>query len=79
MEVNQEYLQNMLKEIKESGSDTVTYEELEAKLEKTDITPEQNAELYKYLENNGVKSSIRSKRTIARCTNPSATWRWTIR
>lgn len=55
MEVNQEYLQNMLKEIKESGNDTVTYEELEAKLEKTDITPEQNAELYKYLENNGIK------------------------
>ena len=55
MEVNQEYLQNMLKEIKESGNDTVTYEELEAKLEKTDITPEQNAELYKYLESNGIK------------------------
>ena len=55
MEVNQEYLQNMLKEIKESGNDTVTYEELDAKLEKTDITPEQNAELYKYLENNGIK------------------------
>lgn len=55
MEVNQEYLQNMLKEVKESGNDTVTYEELEAKLEKTDITPEQNAELYKYLENNGIK------------------------
>lgn len=55
MEVNQEYLQNMLKEVKESGNDTVTYEDLEAKLEKADLTPEQNAELYKYLENNGIK------------------------
>lgn len=55
MEVNQEYLQNMLKEVKESGNDAVTYEDLEAKLEKADLTPEQNAELYKYLENNGIK------------------------
>ncbi len=55
MEVNQEYFQSLLAEFKKSGSDTVTYEELESKLEKTELTAEQNAELYKYLESNGIK------------------------
>lgn len=55
MEVNQEYFQSLLTEFKKSGSDTVTYEELESKLEKTELTAEQNAELYKYLESNGIK------------------------
>lgn len=45
----------MLNEVKTNGSDSVTFDELEAKLEKLELTPEQNAELYKFLENNGLK------------------------
>ncbi len=55
MEVTQEFMQNLLNEVKTNGSDSVTFDELEAKLEKLELTPEQNAELYKFLENNGLK------------------------
>ncbi len=55
MVVNQNFLQNMLDEIKSTGTNRITFDELEAKLEKISLTAEQNAELYRYLEENGVK------------------------
>ena len=55
MEIDQQYLQNLLADVKSGGVTKITYEELESRLEKTDITPEQNAEIYRYLEENGIK------------------------
>ena len=60
MEITQQYLQNLLDDINKgdeakNGDIKITYEELESRLEKTDLTPEQNAEIYRYLEENGVK------------------------
>ncbi|MBQ3067300.1 MAG: RNA polymerase sigma factor RpoD [Clostridia bacterium] len=56
MELTQALLQGLLKEIKDTGSQNITYDELESKLEKfRDLTPEQNAEIYKFLEDNGIK------------------------
>ena len=66
MEITQQYLQNLLADIKsadssnsdedkKSGVTKISYEDLESRLEKTDLTPEQNAEIYRYLEENGVK------------------------
>ena len=55
MVINQAFLDNMLQEVKTGGNTKVTYDELEAKLEKVSLTAEQNAELYRYLEENGVK------------------------
>ena len=55
MELTQQYLQNLLADVKSGGTNKISYEELESRLEKTDITPEQNAEIYKFLEENGIK------------------------
>ena len=55
MEITQQYLQNLLDDVKSGGVTKISYEDLESRLEKTDITPEQNAEIYKYLEQNGIK------------------------
>ena len=55
MEITQQYLQNLLEDVKSGGVTKISYEDLESRLEKTDITPEQNAEIYKYLEQNGIK------------------------
>lgn len=54
MEITQDFLQNLLSEVK-NDTGKVTYEELENKLEKLDLSAEQNAEIYKFLENNGMK------------------------
>ncbi len=54
MEITQDFLKNLLSEVKNDTS-KVTYEELENKLEKLDLSAEQNAEIYRYLENNGLK------------------------
>lgn len=54
MEVTQNFLQGLLEEFK--GSDgKVTLEEVEVKLEKLDLSAEQNAEIYRFLEQNGIK------------------------
>ncbi len=56
MEVNQTFFQEVLDEIKTKGGNRITFDELEAKLENVKgITAEENAELYRYLEENGVK------------------------
>ena len=55
MEITQKYLQDLLADVKSGGVTKISYEELESRLEKTDLTPEQNAEIYRYLEDNGVK------------------------
>lgn len=55
MEVTQTFLQTLLDDIKNNGNNRITFDELEAKLEKLTLTAEQNAELYRYLEENGVK------------------------
>lgn len=55
MELTQNYLQSLVAEIKTGGVDKITFEDLETRLEKLDLTPEQNAEIYKFLEDNGVK------------------------
>lgn len=55
MEVTQTFLQTLLDDGKNNGNNRITFDELEAKLEKLTLTPEQNAELYRYLEENGVK------------------------
>ena len=55
MEVTQTFLQTLLDDVKNNGNNRITFVELEAKLEKLTLTAEQNAELYRYLEENGVK------------------------
>lgn len=55
MEVTQTFLQTLLDDVKNNGNNRITFDELEAKLEKLTLTLEQNAELYRYLEENGVK------------------------
>ena len=55
MEITQKYLQDLLDDVKSGGVTKISYEDLESRLEKTDLTPEQNAEIYRYLEQNGVK------------------------
>ena len=55
MELTQTYLQGLLHELKTSDIGKASFEELESKLEKLELTPEQNAEIYKYLEEHGVK------------------------
>lgn len=55
MEITQNYLQNLLEDVKSGGVSKISYEDLESRLEKTDLTPEQNAEIYRYLEQNGIK------------------------
>ena len=55
MEVTRIFLQTLLDDVKNNGNNRITFDELEAKLEKLTLTAEQNAELYRYLEENGVK------------------------
>ena len=55
MEITQKYLQDLLDDVKSGGVTKISYEDLESRLEKTDLTPEQNAEIYRYLEDNGIK------------------------
>ncbi len=55
MELTQDFLKGLLEEIKSTGTDKVTFEELEVKLEKIQLNADQNAEIYKYLETNGIK------------------------
>ena len=55
MELTQQYLQNLLDDVKSGGVTKISYEDVESRLEKADLTPEQNAEIYKYLEQNGIK------------------------
>ena len=55
MELTQKYLQDLLNDVKSGGVTKISFEELESRLEKTDFTAEQNAEIYRYLEDNGVK------------------------
>lgn len=55
MEITQKYLQDLLDDIKSGDVTKISYEDLESRLEKTDLTPEQNAEIYRYLEQNGIK------------------------
>ena len=55
MEITQKYLQDLLDDIKTGGVTKISYEDLDARLEHTDLTPEQNAEIYRYLEQNGIK------------------------
>ncbi len=54
MNITQDFLQKLLDEVK-GDTNKVTYEELENKLEKLELTAEQNAEIYRYLEENGIK------------------------
>ena len=55
MEITQKYLQDLLNDVKKDGVTKITYDELESRLEKTDLTPEQNAEIYRFLEENGLE------------------------
>ncbi len=55
MELTQTYLKTLCDEIKTGGNDKISFEDLDSKLEKLELTAEQNAEIYKYLETNGVK------------------------
>ena len=54
MELTQDFLKGILEDIKNTGSTKVTFDELEIKLEKLDLNADQNAEIYKYLETNGI-------------------------
>ena len=54
MEITQKFLQDLYQEVK-NDSNKVTFEELENKLEKLELSAEQNAEIYRYLEENGLK------------------------
>ena len=54
MELTQIFLQGLYEDVK-NESNKVTFEELENKLEKLDLSPEQNAEIYRYLEEKGIK------------------------
>lgn len=55
MEITQTYLETLLNELKSSGTGKVSFDELESKLEKLELNAEQNAEIYRYLEENGIK------------------------
>lgn len=54
MEITQNFLQSLLSEVK-NDANKVTFEELENRLEKLELSAEQNAEIYRYLEENGIK------------------------
>lgn len=54
MDSFEKFLEQVVDDFKKLNTSTVTYEEVEAKLEKTDLSPEQNAEIYKALESNGI-------------------------
>ena len=54
MELTQYFLKGILEDIKHNGATKITFDELEIKLEKLDLTADQNAEIYKFLETNGI-------------------------
>ncbi len=54
MESFEKFLEQVVDDLKKLNTSTVTYEEVEAKLGKADLSPEQNAEIYKALESNGI-------------------------
>ena len=54
MDSFEKFLEQVVDDFKKLNTSTVTYEEVEAKLEKADLSPEQNAEIYKALESNGI-------------------------
>ena len=55
MEITQTFLEELLADVKKSNTNKVTFEELESKLEKVTLSPEQNAEIYRFLEENNIK------------------------
>ncbi len=55
MEITEKLLENLLEQLKQDGQTRVSYDEIEAKLESMDISADQNAEIYRYLENNGIE------------------------
>lgn len=54
MESFEKFLQQTVSDFKKLNTNTLAFEEVEAKLEKADLTPEENAEVYKALEANGI-------------------------
>ena len=54
MESFEKFLQQTVADFKKLNTNTLAFEEVEAKLEKADLTPEENAEVYKALEANGI-------------------------
>jgi RNA polymerase primary sigma factor len=54
MEFNQQFLSELIAEYKQNNVTSVTYEDMERKLEKYDLSADQNAEVYKYFELNGI-------------------------
>lgn len=56
MEITEKFLTGLLAEMKEINDQKgfVAYDELEARLEKLNLSAEQNADIYKYLEDNNV-------------------------
>lgn len=55
MEITQNFLQGLFEDIKKNCNNKITSDELENKLEKVTLDAEQHAELYRYLEENGVR------------------------
>lgn len=55
MELNESIMNELYNELVANGITKVTYEDLESRLEKVDLTAEQNAEIYKFLEDKGIK------------------------
>ena len=53
MELTQNYLQALAAEIKTGGVDKISFEDLETRLEKLELTPEQNAEISQCVEDIG--------------------------
>ena len=45
MESFEKFLEQVVDDFKKLNTSTVTYEEVEAKLQKADLSPEQNAEI----------------------------------
>lgn len=54
MESFEKFLQQTVADFKKLNTNTLAFDEVEAKLEKADLTPEENAEVYKALEANGI-------------------------
>jgi len=56
MEITEKFLTGLLAEMKEINDQKgfVAYDELEARLEKLNLSAEQNADIYKYLEDNSI-------------------------
>lgn len=54
MESFEKFLQQIVADFKKLNTNTLAFEEVEARLEKADLSPEENAEVYKALEANGI-------------------------